>query len=447
MLIVSHEALGAKMSGPAIRYWQLACALAKKHSVCLAVPDDPALERKGLEVMGYQRAGGHSLSRLAADADAIIVAGFLLRRYPFLKETGKPLIVDLYDPFILENLEIHKTKPVDTQMETHTVNLSVLNEQLRLGDFFLCAHEAQRDFWLGMLAANNRINPCTLADDCTLRRLIDVVPFGLPEDPPQHRRQVLKGVTPGIDTEDKVVYWGGGMWEWFDPLTAIHAIVQAAEVHSDLRLFFAGTRHPNPDVPPMRMCEAARQLSDDLGVTDQLVFFNEWVPYEERANYLLEADIGISLHFEHVETRLSFRTRLLDYIWAGLPMVVTSGDTLSELVAERQLGLTVEPGDVAGVRDALLSLLEESDLRRDATSRFSGVQSDFTWERVAEPLMTFCDEPYRAADRSCLSPPDGGERLGQPALLVRMWRTWREEGIRGVLEAVRSYLYWAFGGR
>ena len=442
ILIVSHEAPGPQMSGPAIRYWYLAHALAEELPVCLAVPGEPRLASTAFRVMGYRRADGQPLGHLATEASAIVVAGFLLHRYPFLKETGRPLIVDLYAPFILENLVIHQTRPPAEQAEIHAVNLAVLNEQLELGDFFLCAHESQRDFWLGMLAANGRLNPYTFADDPTLRRLIDVVPFGLPDEPPQHRRRVLKGVYPGIGLDDWVIYWGGGLWEWFDPLTAIKAVAEVAETHPSVRLFFAGTRHPNPDVPPMRMCQAARRLSDELGLTDRIVFFNDWVPYKERANYLLEADVGISLHFEHIETRFAFRTRLLDYIWAGLPMVVTGGDTLSRWVKDCGLGQVVAPCDVAGVRDALLDLLERPDFRREAAPRFAAVREKLTWRRAAGPLLSFCRDPYWAVDHILLATSEtDGDEPGSP-LPIRIWRTWRREGLGELLRKGSEYLRW-----
>jgi glycosyltransferase involved in cell wall biosynthesis len=442
VLIISHEAPGPEMAGPAIRYWHLAEALADEHIVCLAVPDRPLLTGEGFEVVGYQRQGGAPLPALAAEADVLLVMGFLLHRYPFLAETGRPLVVDLYDPFILENLEIHRDRELDDQARIHAFNLAVLNEQLRRGDFFLCAHESQRDFWLGMLAANGRINPYTLADDTTLRGLIDQVPFGLPAEPPQHRRQVLKGVWPGIGRDDQVIYWGGGIWEWFDPLTAIRAVAEVAEVRPNVRLFFSGARHTNPDVPPMRMAAAARALADRMGLTDRLVFFNDWVPYAERENYLLEADVGISLHFEHLETRFSFRTRLLDYIWAGLPMVISSGDALSQLVSEKGLGAVVAPQDVASVRDALLGLLTQPDLRQATAARFAPVRADLTWHRVVEPLRAFCRAPHRAAD---LAAAGGGEKTvpeSRPPLPLRAWRVLRQRGLPGLWNETRAYLRW-----
>ena len=54
-----------------------------------------------------------------------------------------------------------------------------------------------------------------------------------------------------------------------------------------------------------------------------------WVPYDERADFLLDADLGVSTHLEHIETAYSFRTRVLDYWWAGLPVVATDGDTFA----------------------------------------------------------------------------------------------------------------------
>src|SRR5262249_28644569 len=77
-----------------------------------------------------------------------------------------------------------------------------------------------------------------------------------------------------------------------------------------------------------------------------------WVPYEERVNWLLDADCAVSAHLDHVETRFAFRTRLLDCFWAGLPVVCTEGDDLAERVARDDLGGTVAAGDVDGMAAA-----------------------------------------------------------------------------------------------
>ena len=53
------------------------------------------------------------------------------------------------------------------------------------------------------------------------------------------------------------------------------------------------------------------------------------------ANFLLEADIGVSTHVDHVETAFSFRTRILDYLWAVPPVVTTTGDDARPTIDRR----------------------------------------------------------------------------------------------------------------
>jgi glycosyltransferase involved in cell wall biosynthesis len=435
VLIVSYEAPGVHMAGPAIRYWHLAHALAAELPVTLAVPAPVPLSSSSVNVVGYDRSQAAELHTYVAAADVLICAGFSLYHYPFLRTLPQPMVIDLYAPFVLEILEMHAARPAAEQAGIQRVTLGVLNEQLGRGDFFLCASEPQRDFWLGMLMANGRVNPYTLNADRTLRRLIEVVPFGIPETAPVHQRRVLKGVYPGIGEADKVIYWGGGLWEWFDPLTAIRAVAQLAARRTDVKLFFAGVQHPNPTVPQAHMVEAARQLSQELGLTDKHVFFNEWVPYAERANYLLEADVGLSLHFENLETHLAYRTRLLDYIWAGLPLVGTRGDVLGELAAARGLARTVAPEDVTGVAEALEAMLNEPD-RAVFVERARAVVEELRWSRVVGPLLDFCRQPLPAADRLPTQRYSGLT----PDLLKRAWGSLRTRGLGGLVRDARLYL-------
>ena len=43
----------------------------------------------------------------------------------------------------------------------NTQVIQFTNRLLQSGDFFICGNERQRDFWLGMLAANGRLTPHT----------------------------------------------------------------------------------------------------------------------------------------------------------------------------------------------------------------------------------------------------------------------------------------------
>jgi glycosyltransferase involved in cell wall biosynthesis len=280
--------------------------------------------------------------------------------------------------------------------------LAVQNTQLVLGDFFICASERQRDFWIGALHTAGRINPRTYAPDPTLRSLIDVVPFGVADARIDRlpRESVLKGVRPGIHASDYVLLWAGSILDWQDPQTLVRAVASIAARRDDVKLFFMGTRHPNPMVPPMRAVEESVALARELGVLDTHVFFNDWVPYADRWRYLIEADLGLSTHREHLETRLSFRTRMLDYLWTGLPIVCTEGDVFASLVAERGLGRVVPPGDADALASAIEQLIDHDDERARCRQRLLEVAEEFRWRRVVGPLARFCDAPRLAPDRA-----------------------------------------------
>jgi glycosyltransferase involved in cell wall biosynthesis len=404
VLIVSHDIVGPRMAGPGIRYWELARVLGHYFEVTLAVPEEINLSTADVHLWPYDPSRWDSLAPAVERAETILLCGDVLAWFPMLEEAGLPLIVDGYDPHPLETLELFAGAP--EQEQRHREREHILQTQCRVGDFFICASERQRDWWLGLLEAVGRINVYTYGEDPSLRRLVDVVPFGLPSSPPRHTRQVLKGVWPSIELEDKVVLWGGGLWQWLDPLTAIRAMARVQEHRADVKLIFPGTSHPNTaTVPDMPIHQVAVRLAEELGLLNRCVLFGDWVPYDEWPAYLMESDVGLSLHFDTVEARLAFRSRVLDYVWAGLPMVVTRGDSTSELIKQHRLGTVVSYQDVKGVAEAILILLDTPP--QTFYNRFADARSALTWEKAAAPLVAFCHHPRHAPDRLAREQPSG----------------------------------------
>jgi hypothetical protein len=161
----------------------------------------------------------------------------------------------------------------------------------------------------------------------------------------------------------------------------------------------------------------AVELASELGLLDTCVFFGDWVPYSEWSNYLLESDVGISLHYDTLETHLAFRTRILDYVWAGLPMVVTRGDATSELVSRLGLGEVMDYERDDEVAAALLRLLEKP--RADFGARFERARAELTWEKAAAPLIEFCQRPRHASDRADGDQPSPAAWEAEPFAVQR----------------------------
>lgn len=439
ILVITGDSVGERMAGPAIRAWHIAKLLSDEHDVRLlsmtrADSLDDAFE---VDVISHHRPS--SVVAHEKWADVIVVQGHALALFPALAKSTKVLVVDVYDPLHLEQLEQGRGKVLDLWNKQVTDATDALNHQLLIGDFFLCASERQRHFWLGQLAGLGRINAYTYSRDSELDSLISIAPFGISSTDPVKSRSAIRGVIPGIGESDKVIIWGGGIYNWFDPGTLIRAVAELSIEHPDVRLFFMGVKHPNPDVPEMEAVSEARVLSEELGLTNKHVFFNEsWVPFEDRQNFLLEADLGVSTHFQHVETTFSFRTRILDYLWAGLPIVTTEGDSFGDLVAKEGLGASIPERDQTALVAALKTYLYEPDAISLARSNVVGVRENFVWERALAPLIEFCRAPTHAADRQVEAGHDGhvSRKRDKPQPVARR----NSSGIRRDLERAAYYL-------
>ncbi|WP_237739289.1 glycosyltransferase [Microbacterium yannicii] len=411
VLLITGDPIRAKMAGPAIRVWNMAEQLSSKCDV--RVVSWKRIERSSeLFDLHYVRESDDAgIAVHERWADVIVVQGMSFRIFPTIAKTSKIVVADLYDPFQLEQLEQNKYEQRATWTEEVRKAVSLLNEQLVRADFFLCASERQRDLWLGSLSAVGRLNPDTYLADPTFNALIDIAPFGLPADPPQRSRHAIKGTVPGIERDDKVLIWGGGIYNWFDPQTLVKAMGILASENPEIKLFFLSSGHFNPEVPEMQATADAVSTAERLGLIGKTVFFNDsWVDYDDRVNYLLDADVGVSTHPIHAETRFSFRTRILDYLWAGLPIVASDGDAFAEIIRASGCGRVVPAGDPQALADAIRTLLGNEGALAEAAAAAVEMRTDFRWDRALAPLVDFCSSPRPAPDRNLMA--ESGSMLG-----------------------------------
>jgi len=414
VLIVTADTLGTKMAGPAIRTWEMALLLSREHEVKLVSmhPTEITHDAFAVEQITAANAGV-----LAQWAEVTVVQGVTTHAFPELLKTNGCLVVDLYDPFHIEGLVQRRH---DDPMERWTaarVERTILEAQMRRGDLFLCATDRQRDLWLGQLAGLGRLNPATYDQHHDLSGLLALAPFGLPDKPPVADGHPIRDRFDAIGPDDVVLLWGGGIWNWFDPVTLMKGVEQAAATDPRLKLVFLGTARPNPLVPAQARAAEAVAFAKDRGLFDKHVFFNDgWVPYDQREAWLLDADIGVTTHFQHIETQYAFRTRVLDYLWAGLPILSTGGDSLSLMIRDRDLGIVVPAEDPGAIADALLRLADPS-VRAGFAANVRAVAPDLTWEKALEPLLTFARMPRRAPD--LVGVPKVWQRGGLSALTDR----------------------------
>lgn len=404
VIVFSTDRIGRAMAGPGIRAWEIARTLAEDyaHTVTLALPHGTDLTHPSIQIHPYVPRTPYQFTQILSRADCVIGQGFVFSDHPEILQHEIPVAVDLYDPLILESLDLYAHSDLHAAQQQHQVYQKLTNQLLTRGDFFFCATARQRDYWLGALTAAGRINPAVARRvDRDLLELLGLVPSGIPNIPPTASpTPVLRDKHPAIPAQAFLLLWAGGLWDWFDPDIIIRTVANLRSTLPDLRLcFFAGAR-PNPDGPPFRTrtAENARKLAEELGVLNrEVIFLDDWIDYEQRGAYLAEADVGVSAHRSGVETRLAFRTRMLDYIWAGLPVVASSGDSLSEELARSEAALIVAPNDQLGWEQAVERLYTDQTLRTDSCIRMKNFAGAYMWMQVVLPLARWCDAPSRTS--------------------------------------------------
>ncbi|WP_268624018.1 glycosyltransferase [Paenibacillus alvei] len=388
VLIISPTPIGKQMAGPSIRYWEIACQLSVDNRVILLAPKniDLSNDRLLLDILNVK-----NLIKYTSMSDLIVIQGMTLWKYPFIKFFSKPIAIDLYDPMHLENLEIYTEDKFMNRLLYRTTK-KMICEQLAKGDYFFCASEKQKDYWLGMLTAVGRINVHEYNKiNRDINKLIGIVPFGIPDIAPIKEANLIRDKFPQIGKNDKIVIWGGGIWGWLDPETLISAMKIVKVKRSDIKCLFMGVNPPNAKAS--HKLQKLVKMIKDLDLEDTVIL-NDWVDYDERSKFLLEASVGVSLHDNHLETRFSYRTRILDYIWCGLPILSSNGDVFADIIEREQLGVIVPVKDINATADAILKLVDNR--------KISIQKEEYMWSFITKDLKEYTQNPYFTSPRVSL---------------------------------------------
>jgi glycosyltransferase involved in cell wall biosynthesis len=335
-----------------------------------------------------------STRRLIESADVVVVQPTLALWPHFLRPRPRCLVVDLYNPVLVDCLTFLKPEGQGLHDYANTVACHLFF--LRHGDVFLCAGERQRRYYTGALSLAGRLNPLTNAEE-----LLRPVPMGCDIEPPvAPGERLLRGTWAPEDAE--LLLWPGGIYPWFDAVTVVRALARLRAERPRATLLFVGAE--NPLAGPLSSPGAAEAAEEALrlGLPPEAVRFAPWLPYHQRAAMYAEADLAVLAHKPLLEAEFSWRTRTLDCLWGGLPLVVTAGDEVGERAEQAGAACSVPTGDDAALAAALSALLADPERRaamRDAARALA--TGALSWDRVTEPLHALCLDPRPAADRAC----------------------------------------------
>ena len=400
LLVISHDKIGSSMAGPGIRYHYIAQTLSNDFDVTVGFFDPTYLpEKEFKKSYATKHIDAHAFEPGFNDIDIVIAHWLSESMLAYCNEKSIYCVIDLYVPGPVENLAstlfgANGVKPEDEF--AYNKSLEMYKKFFENGDLFLLSNPRQRDFWTGYAFGSGVVHLSSYSDRPIYDRFI-TAPMGIDiKQPLKHTKNVIKGVIPGIEKNDKVLLWTGGIWNHFDGQILIKAMAKLKDKRPDIKLFFFGTQHPNPNVPEMKESFDTRKLAKKLGLTDKTVFFNDgWVKYPDRINYLLEADVAINTHKPSIETGFSHRTRVLDHLLAGLPTISTEGDYLSDAFLSSGLGIVVPPNNLEALEKAILKILDPKTTE-DMKAKISKERESFDWENTLWRLkQSLLDNPTK----------------------------------------------------
>jgi glycosyltransferase involved in cell wall biosynthesis len=172
-----------------------------------------------------------------------------------------------------------------------------------------------------------------------------------------------------------------GLAVYFGALTRSRGLEDAIAVLSELpgvRLRLVG-----PDA--WGFASQLADLAKRAGVSER-VEFRAPVPPDRTGEVLWDADVGLALiQPVCLSYELTLPNKLFEYTLAGLPVVATDLPVVGSFVRRHGVGLTVRPGDRAGLRTTLAELL---DPERNASFRRAAERAAHTlrWEDESRAL-------------------------------------------------------------
>jgi glycosyltransferase involved in cell wall biosynthesis len=379
VLVVAPEPVGPSAIGPARRAAKLAEVVGAECEVTLAAPSPSTFPEGPYRTLDTGPVDDQRLAGAFARHDVTVVQALPSPRQLLAAiRRCRHLVVDMIAPLAFEAAQAPGQGPAQRRA-TAGWRVRQLADHLRAADLVLCTNERQRDLFIGAATVAGGAVP--------LAERFAVVPHGIDEDPPRPSSRPLRDAGL-VSTGDKLAVWGGGLWGWLDPLTPIRAVERLRERRPEVRLALVGTgRGAGPAVGAGE--EAIAYVRDRALEGEAVIFGPDWLEREAYLDHVLEADAAVTAHLDSLEARYATRTRVLDYLWAGLPVACTSGDPMADFVEANGLGATAAPGDVDGFAAALDRALSTELPRGPADAALAPL----LWRNAAAPLVEYCRDP------------------------------------------------------
>ncbi|MEP0813512.1 MAG: hypothetical protein HRF49_02460 [bacterium] len=377
--LVCDETIGDRMGAGGIRFWRFARHLRDSGIIAELFARCGSGNYDGFTVRAPER-----FFSLHSEFDAVIAGTLARRGLPGLQAFRGPLVHDLICPFMLENRHVHAGMPELKRRAWEREFARDFAAVASRASAYLVASPSQRLFWTGWLSAAdvwhadcpdpppvvelpNGMDACELSPDAGLAD--DVVELARKMDSAPGRKWLMTN---------------GGLYSWTLVEPVIRALAILRKEGRDAGLVVLGADHPGHRGATSNSAARVPRLRAELGLGDELLV-SGWLPHRQRFHVLKRAALGVHLHPQGLETELSYRTRLLDFASAEVPVATSIGGVVSEMLIESGAALPItnlEPENVAWVLGRAMDAAWGENYR----AAVAGLRLSYSWETVLPRL-------------------------------------------------------------
>lgn len=382
ILIVSQGPVpssdGTVIEGGGLRSWSMASGLSELgHKVVVAVPKafDKTNDSR-IQLLPYENS--EALLSELGQFDAVVssysagVTDVLFKSAP----AGVLKIADAYVPIHVEVSARDFDDDLDEIRQFHSDHVAWIRN-LRNSDAILVAHEMQATYYTGLLFGLGKLDPTNYRNMPIIK-----VPFGAnPKDAANHQGVLEK--TPG-----KTILWWGGFYPWFDFEFLTELAPKLKERGIKLRI--AGAVNPFVRVP--KFASAANVAIGKLQKHDNVEFI-DWLPYKDRFKAFEGVAAVIALNKLGPETRLSWRTRYVDLLEQGMPLLTNGGDPFGDMIIEAGGGIQIDLDPNICARE-IESAIQES-VRKKFVNAQDRILNILSWNNAVIDLSNFLNSPRK----------------------------------------------------
>ena len=228
---------------------------------------------------------------------------------------------------------------------------------------------------------------------------IHVLPLGFSEEEARVERSLSRSDIRddmGLREEQIAIISAGGFWSWTDLDVFLEAFIRTVREGASNLVFFIMGLKQSSNIDHSKFVEKIEQIiseNDDIIKSGNLRIIMDWKEAGKKLElWKYGADLGVNVSKETVENFQSHRVRFIEYMKAGIPVINTKGDSVSDGIGDAIL-FVVNSGSVDSYQAVLKDISARPELIQEKRRQVERFREHYQAEQIYKNLLGIVRAP------------------------------------------------------